>query len=118
MSRRARVVAPSNIAFVECWGARGLDRIVLVNASISMTLSACTTTTTVVFEVGSDEADRVAPLRDDHPPGRSRSGTTRLHGTSLLMRSPIVHVELGGSPVADKPKTGVARHALSRSAGG
>lgn len=45
--RKATVSSPSNIAFIKYWGARDLDQIVPENPSLSMTLSACTSRTTV-----------------------------------------------------------------------
>jgi diphosphomevalonate decarboxylase len=44
---RATAVAPSNIAFVKYWGVQTLEEVRPRNASISMTLSRCRTTTTV-----------------------------------------------------------------------
>jgi diphosphomevalonate decarboxylase len=44
---KATAVAPSNIAFIKYWGARDLERAIPANASISMTLSACVSKTTV-----------------------------------------------------------------------
>lgn len=56
MSRKATVSAPSNIAFIKYWGARDLDRALPTNASLSMTLDICRTTTTVevIDEAGGD----------------------------------------------------------------
>jgi len=47
MARKATVRAPSNIAFVKYWGARDLERVVPANPSISMTLDACFSRSTV-----------------------------------------------------------------------
>ena len=58
MSRKATFVAPSNIAFIKYWGTRDLDEIVPYNPSLSMTLSRCSTTTTVEVLEDSD-ADEV-----------------------------------------------------------
>lgn len=44
---KATAVAPSNIAFVKYWGARDLEQAIPANPSISMTLSACVSLTTV-----------------------------------------------------------------------
>ncbi|HEX2164393.1 MAG TPA: hypothetical protein VHM02_10630, partial [Thermoanaerobaculia bacterium] len=54
---RAVATAPANIAFVKYWGARDLERALPVNPSLSMTLSACRTRTTVEWapEDGEDE---------------------------------------------------------------
>ena len=54
---RATATAPANIALIKYWGARDLDRALPVNPSLSMTLSACRTRTTVEFspEPGDDE---------------------------------------------------------------
>ncbi len=43
----ATAQAAANIAFIKYWGAKDLDRVIPSNRSISMTLSACTTRTTV-----------------------------------------------------------------------
>jgi diphosphomevalonate decarboxylase len=40
---KTTVAAPANIAFVKYWGARDLERVVPLNASISMTLERCVT---------------------------------------------------------------------------
>ena len=45
--KKATVRAPSNIAFVKYWGAKDLDRVIPTNPSISMTLEACYTRSTV-----------------------------------------------------------------------
>jgi len=58
MSGKATFVAPSNIAFIKYWGIRDVDEIVPYNPSLSMTLSRCSTTTTVEVLVESD-ADEV-----------------------------------------------------------
>lgn len=54
---RATATAPANIALIKYWGARDLERALPVNPSLSMTLSACRTRTTVEFspEPGDDE---------------------------------------------------------------
>lgn len=54
---RATATAPANIALIKYWGARDLARALPVNPSLSMTLSACRTRTTVHFspEPGDDE---------------------------------------------------------------
>ena len=65
MNAKATVAAPANIAFIKYWGARDLERTLPANPSISMTLSECLTLTTVAFEAGSDEPDRIDIVRDD-----------------------------------------------------
>ncbi len=52
MSTKATVRAPSNIAFVKYWGARDLDRVIPTNPSISMTLDACYSRSTVEHLAG------------------------------------------------------------------
>lgn len=54
---RATATAPANIALIKYWGARDLARALPVNPSLSMTLSACRTRTSVDFspEPGDDE---------------------------------------------------------------
>jgi diphosphomevalonate decarboxylase len=54
---RATATAPANIALVKYWGARDLARALPLNPSLSMTLSACHTRTTVDFSPapGDDE---------------------------------------------------------------
>lgn len=47
MSRKATASAPSNIAFIKYWGATDLEHALPANASLSMTLDVCRTTTTV-----------------------------------------------------------------------
>ncbi len=55
MLRKATVRAPSNIAFIKYWGARDLERAVPTNASISMTLDACYSRSTVEHLETGDE---------------------------------------------------------------
>ncbi len=47
MTGKATVVAPSNIALIKYWGTLDIDKMLPYNTSLSMTLSCCTTTTTV-----------------------------------------------------------------------
>jgi len=47
MSRKATVVAPSNIALIKYWGTRDLAETLPFNPSFSMTLRECATRTTV-----------------------------------------------------------------------
>lgn len=60
---RATATAPANIAFVKYWGARDVGRALPMNPSLSMTLSACRTRTTVDFrpEPGDDEVWLASP---------------------------------------------------------
>jgi diphosphomevalonate decarboxylase len=76
---KATVVAPANIAFIKYWGARDLDLALPVNPSISMTLSESVTRSTVAFEEGSDEPDRIELVRAD--------GTLEIPGRSFLERA-------------------------------
>lgn len=46
---RATAVAPANIAFIKYWGRKDAALRIPSNASLSMNLSSCTTTTTVEF---------------------------------------------------------------------
>jgi len=55
----ATVEAPSNIALIKYWGAKDLDRAVPYAPSLSMTLRACRTRTTVEFSGGDDCSDDV-----------------------------------------------------------
>jgi hypothetical protein len=71
--RQATVTAPSNIAFIKYWGARDLGRVVPMNASISMTLTACVSLSTVAFASGSDEPDRIE-LAGEGRLGRGAAG--------------------------------------------
>ena len=59
MSAKATVLAPANIAFIKYWGAKDLDQAVPVNTSVSMTLTECTSLSTVEFEEGGDGPDRI-----------------------------------------------------------
>jgi diphosphomevalonate decarboxylase len=65
MSPKATVSAPANIAFVKYWGARDLEQALPLNASISMTLTECVSLSTVAFEAGSDEPDRIDLIGED-----------------------------------------------------
>jgi diphosphomevalonate decarboxylase len=76
---KATVTAPANIAFIKYWGARDLDLALPVNPSISMTLSECVTLSTVAFEEGSDEPDRIEIVHAD--------GTLEIPGASFLERA-------------------------------
>lgn len=58
MSGPVTVEAPANIAFVKYWGARDLERAIPLNPSISMTLSACVSRTTVEL-LGAEAGDEV-----------------------------------------------------------
>ncbi|NRA94741.1 MAG: diphosphomevalonate decarboxylase [Planctomycetes bacterium] len=62
MSRKATASAPSNIAFIKYWGATDLDHALPANASLSMTLEVCRTTTTVqVHDDDGPDTIRIAP---------------------------------------------------------
>ncbi len=63
MSRGATVEAPSNIAFVKYWGAEDLTNAIPLNASISMSLRACVTRTSVET-VAAGTADEIWVLAD------------------------------------------------------
>ena len=65
MTGKATVVAPSNIAFIKYWGARDLERVLPMNASISMTLTECVSLSTVAFADAADEPDRIELADDD-----------------------------------------------------
>ena len=78
---RATATAPSNIAFVKYWGARNLEEVRPANPSISMTLSRCRTTTTVVHDPNEpaglalrvlDEEGRDTPVADGFRDGVAR----------------------------------------------
>ncbi|HEX4954088.1 MAG TPA: diphosphomevalonate decarboxylase [Thermoanaerobaculia bacterium] len=60
---KASVAAPANIAFIKYWGARDLAEALPANASISMTLSACLSHSTVAArpEPGPDEVLLASP---------------------------------------------------------
>jgi len=65
MIAKATVSAPANIAFVKYWGARDLEHALPLNASISMTLSECVSLSTVAFDAGSLEPDRIDLVGED-----------------------------------------------------
>src|SRR5262249_40893812 len=61
------------------WGARDLVQALPINPSISMTLSESVTRSTVAFEEGSDEPDRIEIVRPD--------GSLEIPGLSFLDRA-------------------------------
>ena len=65
MRSKATVTAPANIAFIKYWGAKDLDKAVPVNTSVSMTLTECTSLSTVEFEEGGDGPDRIEIVGED-----------------------------------------------------
>ena len=65
MTGKSTINAPSNIAFIKYWGARDLARALPTNASISMTLTECVSVSTVAFDDGSDEPDRIDLVGED-----------------------------------------------------
>ena len=65
MTGKATHTAPANIAFVKYWGAHDLEQAIPMNASISMTLSECVSLSTVSFEDGSYEPDRIDLVAED-----------------------------------------------------
>ena len=81
MTSRATAVAPSNIAFVKYWGAEDLEEVRPANPSISMTLSECTTTTTVIHDPGAPGGLRLRLLdasgREQPAPDAFRRGVER-----------------------------------------
>lgn len=62
MTRKATVVAPSNIALIKYWGTSDLERTLPFNPSLSMTLSECATRTTI--EPISEPTDEVLVADD------------------------------------------------------
>ena len=62
MSRKATVVAPSNIALIKYWGTRDIDETLPFNPSFSMTLDTCATRTTV--EPIEDQGEDRIEVRD------------------------------------------------------
>jgi diphosphomevalonate decarboxylase len=54
MTGKSTVIAPSNIALIKYWGTRDVIETLPYNRSLSMTLSRCTTTTTVQVLEDSD----------------------------------------------------------------
>lgn len=67
MSTSATAIAPSNIAFVKYWGNLDHELRLPFNDSVSMNLSAATTTTTVTFD-GALDADSLAIDGKDYDP--------------------------------------------------
>jgi diphosphomevalonate decarboxylase len=58
----ATAVAPANIAFIKYWGMRDAERTLPYNASISMNLDGCLTTTTVTFDPGLEQDELTLTL--------------------------------------------------------
>ena len=62
---KATVEAPANIALIKYWGARRFDPVVPQAPSLSMTLRACRTRTTVEFDPDGPGEDEILRVRDD-----------------------------------------------------
>ncbi len=62
---KATVEAPANIALIKYWGAERFDPVVPYAPSLSMTLRACRTRTTVQFEPGGSGDDEILRVQDD-----------------------------------------------------
>lgn len=63
--RKATVAAPANIALIKYWGAKHFDPVVPYAPSLSMTLRACRTRTTVQFDSGGTGDDEILRAQDD-----------------------------------------------------
>lgn len=86
---RATYVAPANIAFIKYWGIRDEARVIPTNASISMTLSDCTSKCTVEFD-RDIEADEIwfRPVGGRfEPAAESFGGPVRRHLEALRVRA-------------------------------
>jgi diphosphomevalonate decarboxylase len=63
--RKATVAAPANIALIKYWGAKQFDPVVPYAPSLSMTLRACCTRTTVQFDPDGTGDDEILHTQDD-----------------------------------------------------
>lgn len=76
--KKATVEAPANIALIKYWGALDLDEVLPLNPSLSMTLRACATRTTVEPLAGDrDEVWLVAESGAFQDPGEDFAGKVR-----------------------------------------
>lgn len=80
----ATAVAPANIAFIKYWGMQDSTRILPYNASISMNLDRCLTTTTVSFDSALGEDEVTLTLYGEQP--RTAVGGQRSRVTAHLDR--------------------------------
>lgn len=62
---KATVEAPANIALIKYWGAKDFDPVVPYAPSLSMTLRACRTRTTVQFDPDGTNENDILRVQDD-----------------------------------------------------
>ena len=91
MDQKATAAAGANIAFIKYWGQRDAERRIPLNNSISMTLDAAATVTTVQFQRGPERDELVLNGQAAPEEGRARAArhldvVRKMAGISLKAR--------------------------------
>lgn len=120
---RATAIAPSNIAFVKYWGNLDPELRLPYNDSLSMTLDACTTTTTVAFEPGLAADEVVVDGRPLEGAGAARASAhldrvRGLAGTALRARIDSANTFPMGTGIASSASAYAALSAAAVAAAG